>query len=111
MPVPPASTVDIPLILSIEILLHILCQFLLLYKHVWSRKSDINAIQNAFSVEQLSKEFFDKYLDYGVDWNLIHKQGEWKTRVDKVTPNIYPIPFNKEGLEVVKKLMEITGQN
>ena len=57
------------------------------------------------------KEFFDKYLDYGVDWNLIHKQGEWKTRVDKVTPNIYPIPFNKEGLEVVKKLMEITGQN
>ena len=57
------------------------------------------------------KEFFDKYLEYGVDWNLIHKQGEWKTRVDKVTPNIYPIPFNKEGLEVVKKLMEITGQN
>jgi hypothetical protein len=54
------------------------------------------------------REFFDKYLEYGVDWNLIHKQGEWKDRDDKVTPKFYPIPFNKEGIEVVKKLIEIT---
>jgi len=54
------------------------------------------------------REFFNKYLDYCVDWNLIHKQGEWKTRADKVTPRFYPIPFNKEGIEVVKKLIEIT---
>jgi hypothetical protein len=55
------------------------------------------------------KEFFNKYLDYYVDWNLMHKQGEWKTRVDKVKPKFYPIPFNKEGIEVVKKLIEITN--
>ncbi len=54
------------------------------------------------------REFFNKYLDYCVDWNLIRKQGEWKTRADKVTPRFYPIPFNKEGIEVVKKLIEIT---
>jgi hypothetical protein len=54
------------------------------------------------------REFFNKYLEYGIDWNLIHKQGEWENRQDKVTPIIHPIPFNKEGIEVVKKLIEIT---
>ena len=65
--------------------------------------------QELISLYPRYREFFDKYLEYRVDWNLVHKQDEWKDRDDKITPKFYPIPFNKEGIEVVKKLIEITS--
>jgi hypothetical protein len=54
------------------------------------------------------ESFLRKYLPYKVDWDLIHKQGDWHNREDKETPELYPIPFNKEGIEVVETLMEMT---
>lgn len=53
--------------------------------------------------------FLEKYLEYEVDWNFIHQQGEWKTRTNQTTPLTRPIPFNAEGIEVVKVLKEMTG--
>lgn len=53
--------------------------------------------------------FLEKYLEYEVDWNFIHQQGEWKTRADQTSPLTRPIPFNAEGIEVVKVLKEMTG--
>lgn len=55
------------------------------------------------------QEFLEKYLEYEVDWNFIHQQGEWKTRADQTSPLTRPIPFNAEGIEVVKVLKEMTG--
>jgi tRNA1(Val) A37 N6-methylase TrmN6 len=41
---------------------------------------DINAIQNAFSVEQLSKEFFEKYKkQFDKFWTYINSSKEYKT--------------------------------
>lgn len=64
------------------------------------------------------EDFLKKYIDsddrgdnntiYRVDWDLIHKQGDWKDRVDKTTPKYYPIPFDDNGIEIVKTLIEMT---
>lgn len=56
------------------------------------------------------KDFLTKYTEYNIDWNLIHKQDEWKNRKDKETPIVYPIPFNKEGIYVVKQLVKMVSE-
>jgi len=51
-------------------------------------------------IHQKKEKRRKKYLDCGIDWDVIHK------RSDK--PKVYPIPFNKEGIEVYKKILEMT---